>query len=74
MKYALIDKNNKVKNIIIWDGLTNIQWQNDLTAVPCTTEHEIEFNNNYISIQNNELSLTNEELEILKNILNRTQL
>ena len=74
MRYALINKDNKVENIIIWDGTTEVEFPNDYTVIPATNQHELEFNSNNITIQNNEVPLTNEEIEILKNLLNRANL
>lgn len=74
MRYALINKDNKVQNIVIWDGITEVEFPNDCTVIPATNQHELEFSNNNITIQNNEIPLTNEEIEFLKNLLNRTNL
>lgn len=40
MYYALINKdNNKIENIIVWDGVQNLQLSNNIEMQICTEEH-----------------------------------
>jgi hypothetical protein len=71
MRYALIDENGSVNNIVIWDGISDVQWPDGCTAVPATPEHESEWNSKYVSSQSNQTSLTDEETELLRSLLNR---
>lgn len=71
MRYALINENGSVENIIIWDGHSEVQWPAGWTAVPATSEHEIEFSQKNTSTQNNQLPLSDEEMEMLRSLLNR---
>jgi hypothetical protein len=71
MRYALIDENGSVNNIVIWDGISDVQWPDGCTAVPATPEHESEWNSKYVLSQSNQTSLTDEETELLRSLLNR---
>lgn len=45
MRYALINKDTgKIENIIIWDGITNIELPDNVLAEVCTEAHETEWN------------------------------
>lgn len=71
MKYALINENGLVENIIIWDGITEVEWPNGWTTVIATSEHETEFNQKNTPTQTNQLPLSDEEMEMLRSLLNR---
>ncbi len=71
MKYALINEDGFVTNIVIWDGNSETQWPDGYTAVPATSEHESEWNSKFVSSQSNQTPLTNEETELLRSLLNR---
>lgn len=71
MRYALINENGLVENIIIWDGVSEIQWPDGWTAVPATSEHEVEFSQKNTPTQSNHLPLSDEEMEMLRSLLNR---
>lgn len=44
MRYALINKDTgKIENIILWDGITNIEFPNNVQAVLSTEAHESEW-------------------------------
>lgn len=71
MRYALIDENGSVTNIVIWDGISEVQWPNGCTAVLATPEHESEWNVKNVPTQSNQTPLTDEEMELLRSLLNR---
>ena len=71
MRYALIDENGSINNIVIWDGISDVQWPDGCTAVLATPEHESEWNSKYVSSQSNQTPLTDEETELLRSLLNR---
>ncbi len=71
MRYALINENGSVTNIVIWDGISEVQWPDGCTAVLATAEHESEWNSKYVSSQSNQTPLTDEETELLRSLLNR---
>jgi hypothetical protein len=71
MRYALINENGSVTNIVIWDGNSEVQWPDGCTAVLATPEHESEWNSKYVSSQSNQTPLTDEETELLRSLLNR---
>ena len=71
MRYALINENGSVTNIVIWDGISEVQWSDGCTAVLATPEHESEWNTIYVSSQSNQTPLTDEETELLRSLLNR---
>jgi tRNA A37 threonylcarbamoyladenosine biosynthesis protein TsaE len=71
MRYALINSNNEVENIVIWDGVTEVEWPEGLTAVIATQEHEAQYASKNISVQNEQAPLTEAELELLRNLLAR---
>lgn len=71
MRYALINENGSVENIIIWDGVSEIQWPDGWTAVPATYEHETEYSQKSAPTQTNQLPLSDEEMELLRSLLNR---
>ena len=71
MKYALIDENGFVTNIVIWDGISDVQWPDGCTAVLATSEHESEWNVKNVPTQSNQTPLTDEEMELLRSLLNR---
>jgi hypothetical protein len=71
MRYALIDENGSVTNIVIWDGISDVQWPDGCTVVLATLEHESEWNSKYVSSQSNQTPLTDEETELLRSLLNR---
>lgn len=72
MKYALVNKEtNKIENIIIWDGITAVEWPNGCTAVLANQEHEAEFSAKYASVPSEQGQLTEQELELLRNLLAR---
>lgn len=71
MRYALINSNNEVENIVLWDGVSEIQWPDGWTAVPATSEHETEFSQKNTSTQTEQLPLSDEEMELLRSLLNR---
>ena len=71
MRYALINEDGFVTNIVIWDGISEVQWPDGCTAVLATSEHESEWNSKYVSSQSNQTPLTDEETELLRSLLNR---
>jgi hypothetical protein len=71
MRYALINENGSVTNIVIWDGVSEVEWPSGYIAVPCTSEHEIEWTSKNTPNQTNQLPLTDEETELLRSLLNR---
>jgi len=71
MRYALINEDGFVTNIVIWDGISEVQWPDGCTAVPATPEHESEWNAKNVPTQSNQNSLTNEEIELIRSLLNR---
>jgi hypothetical protein len=71
MRYALINEDGFVTNIVIWDGISEVQWPDGCTAVLATPEHESEWNSKYTSSQSNHTPLTDEEMELLRSLLNR---
>jgi len=71
MRYALINEDGSVNNIVIWDGISEVHWPDGYTIVPATSEHEIEFSLKNVPTQSNQNSLTNEEMELLRNLLSR---
>jgi hypothetical protein len=71
MRYALINEDGFVTNIVIWDGISEVQWPDGCTAVPATPEHESEWNVKNVSPQSNQTPLTDEEMELLRSLLNR---
>lgn len=68
MRYALINKDTgKIENIIVWDGITNIELPDNVQAVLSTEAHESEWSaQNYI--QPIEL---NEEQKLLQLLLQK---
>lgn len=71
MRYALINSENNVENIVIWDGVTEVEWPEGLKAVIATQEHEAEYASKSVSNQNEQVPLTEAELELLRNLLAR---
>ena len=71
MKYALINLDNKVENIVIWDGITEVEWPNGCTAVIATSEHEAELSAKTAPAPSEQGQLTEQELELLRNLLAR---
>jgi hypothetical protein len=71
MRYALIDENGLVNNIVIWDGISQVQWSDGCIAVPATPEHENEWSAKNPTNQSNQTPLTDEEMELLRSLLNR---
>jgi len=71
MRYALINEDGFVTNIVIWDGISEVQWPDGCTAVLATSEHEIEFSQKNTPTQTNQLPLSDEEMELLRSLLNR---
>ena len=71
MKYALINSNNEVENIVLWDGITEVEWPNGWTAVIATPEHEVEFSAKTAPAPSEPNQLTEQELELLRNLLAR---
>lgn len=71
MRYALINENGSVNNIVIWDGNSDVQWPDGCTAVLATQEHEIEFSQKNTPTQTEQLPLSDEEMELLRSLLNR---
>jgi hypothetical protein len=68
MNYSIIDKNTgEVKNIIIWDGVSDLLIQEDVEIVPCTEEHQIQWNNK----QSQTASEDSEELILLQLLMNK---
>ena len=71
MRYALINENGSVENIVIWDGVSEVQWPSGCTAVLATQEHETEFSQKNAPTQTEQLPLSDEEMELLRSLLNR---
>lgn len=71
MRYALINSNNEVENIVLWDGVTEVEWPNGCTAVLATAEHEAEFSAKNLPAPSEQGQLTEQELELLRNLLAR---
>lgn len=71
MRYALINLNNEVENIVIWDGITEVEWPNGWTAVIATSEHGAELSAKNVTAPSEQGQLTEQELELLRNILAR---
>lgn len=71
MRYALINSNNEVENIVLWDGITEVEWPNGCTPVIATAEHEAEFSAKNAPAPNAQGQLTEQELELLRNLLAR---
>lgn len=71
MRYALINENGLVENIIIWDGVSEVQWPEGCSIVPATPEHETEFSQKNTPTQTEQLPLSDEEMELLRSLLNR---
>lgn len=71
MRYALINSNNEVENIVLWDGGTEVEWPNGCTPVIATPEHEAEFNAKNAPAPSEQGKLTEQELELLRNLLAR---
>lgn len=68
MRYALINENNEVVNIVLWDGVTELQWPQGCSAVPCTNEHEYQWSAKSISPEQSEL---NAEQQLLLALLEK---
>lgn len=69
MNYSIIDKNTgEVKNIIIWDGVSDLLIQEDVEIVPCTEEHQIQWNNKHSQITSED---SEKELELLQLLLDK---
>lgn len=71
MRYALINSNNEVDNIVLWDGVTEVQWPEGWQIVIATPEHEAEYNAKKAPAPNAQGQLTEQELELLRNLLAR---
>ena len=71
MRYALINSNNEVENIVIWDGITEVEWPNGCTPVIATPEHEAEFSAKNAPASSEPNQLTEQELELLRSLLAR---
>jgi hypothetical protein len=71
MRYALINSNNEVENIVLWDGVTEVEWPNGCTPVLATAEHEAEFNAKNAPAPSEQGQLSDEEMELLRSLLNR---
>lgn len=71
MRYALINSNNEVENIVLWDGVTEVEWPNGCTPVIATAEHEAEFSAKNAPAPSEQAPLTEAELELLRNLLAR---
>ena len=71
MRYALINEDSSVNNIVIWDGISEVQWPNGCTVVPATPEHETEFSLKTPLTQTEQSQLTYEEMELLRSLLNK---
>ena len=71
MRYALINSNNEVENIVLWDGYTEVEWPNGCTPVLATAEHEAEFSAKNAPAPSEQGQLTEQELELLRNLLAR---
>ena len=71
MRYALINENGSVNNIIVWDGVSEVQWPDGCTDVLATQEHETEFSQKNAPTQTEQLPLSDEEMELLRSLLNR---
>lgn len=71
MRYALINSNNEVENIVLWDGMTEVQWPEGWQIVPATEEHEAEYSAKNAPAPNAQGQLTEQELELLRNLLAR---
>jgi hypothetical protein len=71
MRYALINEDGFVTNIVIWDGISEVQWPDGCTAVPATSEHETDFGAKNVQSQSNQTPLTDDETELLRSLLNR---
>ena len=71
MRYALINSNNEVENIVLWDGVTEVEWPNGCTPVLATAEHESEFSAKNAPVPSEQGQLTEQELELLRNLLAR---
>lgn len=71
MRYALINENGSVENIVIWDGVSEVQWPDECTVVIATQEHETEFSQKNTPTQTEQLPLSDEEMELLRSLLNR---
>jgi hypothetical protein len=71
MKYALINENGSVNNIVIWDGVSEVQWSDGCTAVLATQEHETEFSQKNTRNQKEQLPLSDEEMGLLRRFINR---
>ena len=71
MRYALINSNNEVENIVLWDGITEVEWPNGCTPVIATPEHEAEFSAKNAPAPSEPNQLTEQELELLRNLLAR---
>jgi hypothetical protein len=65
MKYVLINANNEVENIVLWDGVSEIQWPNGCNAVPCTEEHEAEWSAKFPAPEQSELNAEQQLLQAL---------
>ena len=65
MRYALINLNNEVENIVIWDGITEVEWPNGCTAVPCTQEHDAEWSAKFQAPEQVELNAEQQLLQAL---------
>lgn len=71
MRYALINLNNEVENIVLWDGITEVEWPDGCTPVIATPEHEAEFSAKNAPTSSEPNQLTEQELELLRNLLAR---
>lgn len=71
MRYALINSNNEVENIVLWDGVTEVEWPNGCTPVIATAEHEAKFSAKNAPASSEPNKLTEQELELLRNLLAR---
>lgn len=68
MRYALINKDTgKIENIIVWDGITNIELPDNVQAVLSTEAHESEW-----LVQNYKEPIElNEEQKLLQMLLQK---
>lgn len=71
MRYALINSNNEVENIVLWDGITEVEWPNGCTPVIATPEHETEFSAKSAPVLSEVNKLSEQEIELLRNLLAR---
>jgi hypothetical protein len=66
MRYAVINTStSEIENIIIWDGITEIQLPDGCNAVPCTEEHEAEWSAKFQATEQTELNAEQQLLQAL---------